>query len=178
MGSELGIDENTKAEAVYSPVAIWWDVWAAVWSVVIGAGMFYLIKRRNTPILRVRSLSLSLSAIGLLHLYWIACQIAVMIGPIMPGDVQFWVMGIYLPCGLALFHASNSYFLHVAKMQKKYAKYSFLVDSTPDAKRPNMGPGLISRFRRLDYTLKLVIFVAVAMVGQVSPLVVFSVDTC
>ncbi|KAL4913899.1 hypothetical protein BDW62DRAFT_191682 [Aspergillus aurantiobrunneus] len=166
MGSENGITADSKPEPNFSPVAIWWAVWGFAWTVVVVAGMVYLIRRRNTPILRVRSLALSLCAMTLLHLYWISCQYALMYGPLMPGDGQYWVMGTYLPCGLALFHGANSYFLHVAKLQRKYAKYSFLLDSNPDAKR-KQGTGLIARFRRLDYTMKLVVLVGFGMVFQV-----------
>ncbi|KAL4781125.1 hypothetical protein BJX76DRAFT_360203 [Aspergillus varians] len=165
MGSELGLTPDSKPEADYSPVAIWWVCWGCFWTAVVAAGMTYLVRRRKTPVLRVRSLALSLSAITLLHLYWLCCQFGVMMGPVMPGDCQYWVMGTYLPCGLALFHASNSHFLHVARMQRKYAKYSFLIDSVPTAKR-RQGAGLLGWFRRLEYTTKTVVCVGIAMLVQ------------
>ncbi|KAL4865762.1 hypothetical protein BDV12DRAFT_145721 [Aspergillus spectabilis] len=164
MGSELGITADSKPEAVYSPVSIWWATWGCVWTLAVAAGMAFLISRRNMPILRVRSLGLSLSAILLLHLYWFSVQWGIMIGPLMPGDAQYWIMGTYLPCGIALFHASNSHFLHVAKLQKKYAKYSFLIDSTPAVKRRR--GGLIGRFQALEYSMKTIILVGIAMFIQ------------
>ncbi|KAL4788965.1 hypothetical protein BDV19DRAFT_43701 [Aspergillus venezuelensis] len=166
MGSELGITADTKAELVKTPVAIWWVVFGCVWSLIIALGMAFLIRNRDSPILRVRSLALSLSAIVLLHIYFWSVQFGVMIGPLMPGDAQYWIMGTYLPCGLAVFHGSNAYFLHVAKLQKKYAKYSFLVDSTPDVKR-RQGGGLLAKFRRLEYTTRVVILVGIAMFVQI-----------
>ena len=87
-----------------------------------------------------------------------------MIGPIMPGDVQFWVMGTWLPCGIALFHASNTRFLHVAKLQKKYFRpESRLSVSRTDAK----GKGLLARFRRLSYDSKILIIVGLVVTSQV-----------
>jgi hypothetical protein len=47
-----------------------------------------------------------------------------MISAFMPKDAEYWIMGTYLPCGIALFHALNSWFLHVAKHQWKYADHS------------------------------------------------------
>ncbi|KAL2826403.1 hypothetical protein BDW59DRAFT_145132 [Aspergillus cavernicola] len=168
MGSELGITADSKPQAVYSAVSIWWAVWAGVWTVAVALGMAFLISRRHLPILRVRSLALSLSAIVLLHLYWLSVQFGVMIGPIMPGEAQYWLMGIWLPCGLALFHGSNSHFLHVAKLQKKYANYaeyqSHLRESPPDSRKNR---GLIARFRRLEYSAKVVILVAISMFIQI-----------
>ncbi|KAL5333691.1 hypothetical protein BJX70DRAFT_48018 [Aspergillus crustosus] len=165
MGSELGITADSKPVAVYSPVSIWWATYGCVWTFAVAGGMAFLISRRNSPILRVRSLGLSLSAISFLHLYWFSVQWGSMMGALMPGDAQFWIMGTWLPCGLALFHGSNTHFLHVAKLQKKYAKYSFLIDSTPAVKRRR--GGLIGRFQALEYTVRVVILCVIAMVVQI-----------
>ncbi|KNG84963.1 hypothetical protein ANOM_006777 [Aspergillus nomiae NRRL 13137] len=165
MGSELGITPESKPQAAYTPVSIWWACWAGVWTTAVVLGMIYLIANRNMPILRIRGLGLSLSAIVLLHLYWASVQFGVMIGAIMPGDAQYWIMGTYLPCGIALFHASNSRFLHVAKHQRKYAHHdSRLPESLPDEKPKT---GLFGRFRRLEYTKRIIILVGIAMVVQI-----------
>ncbi|KAJ0417549.1 hypothetical protein BJY00DRAFT_315841 [Aspergillus carlsbadensis] len=162
MGSELGITADSKPVADYSPVSIWWATWAAVWTVAVSLGMAYLIVRRDTPVLRIRSLGLSLSAIVLLHLYYTSVQFGTMIGALMPGDAQYWIMGTYLPCGMALFYGSNTYFLHVAKLQKRFAPYG---SRSGDAPSNNQG-GYIGRFRRLPYTTRVVILVGIAMVIQ------------
>ena len=96
MGSELGVSANSQPKANLGPVSIWWAVWACVWTVIVVSGMAYLIVNRNSPALRVRGIGLSLSAIGFLHLYWISVQFGVMAGNLMPGDAEFWIMGIYL----------------------------------------------------------------------------------
>ncbi|PIG83701.1 hypothetical protein AARAC_010627 [Aspergillus arachidicola] len=117
------------------------------------------------PTLRIRGLGLSLSAIVLLHLYWASVQFGVMIGPIMPGDAQYWIMGTYLGCGIALFHASNTRFLHVAKHQRQFAHHgSRITESVPDEKPKS---GLFARFRRLEYTKRILILVAIAMAFQI-----------
>ncbi|KAJ5151449.1 uncharacterized protein N7482_010701 [Penicillium canariense] len=165
MGSELGITAESQAAVNLSPVSIWWAVWAGVWTAAVAAGMVYLIINRDMPALRIRGLALSLSSIVLLHLYWLACQFGTMVGALMPGDGQYWIMGTYLPCGIALFHASNSRFLHVAKLQRKYAQHGFrFTDASPDEKPKT---GLINRFRRLDYTTKILITVGAAMFAQI-----------
>ncbi|KAE8132418.1 hypothetical protein BDV38DRAFT_275102 [Aspergillus pseudotamarii] len=87
------------------------------------------------PVLRVRGLPLSLSAIAVLHIYWVSVQFGCMIGALMPGDIEYWIMGTYLPCGIALFHASNSQFLYVAALQKKYVHYnSRCIRSSPGSR--------------------------------------------
>ncbi|KAE8153295.1 hypothetical protein BDV25DRAFT_169176 [Aspergillus avenaceus] len=162
MGSELGITPDSKPQADYSPVSIWWACWAAVWTFAVALGMAYLIVHRDMPTLRIRGLGLSLSAVVLLHLYWGCVQFGTMIGAIMPGDAQYWVMGIYLPWGISLFHASNSRFLHVAKHQKQYAHHdSRQLEAVPNA--PAKGGGLINRFRRLEYTKKILVILGIVI---------------
>ncbi|KAH8424869.1 uncharacterized protein LDX57_002613 [Aspergillus melleus] len=173
MGSELGITPDSKPQAVYTPVAIWWAAWAGIWTVAVSLGMAYLIVNRDSPVLRIRGIGLSLSAIVLLHLYWGCCQFGVMIGPLMPGDVQFWVMGTYLPCGIGLFHAANSRFLHVAKLQKKYADHDSRqsVDSPPELEKGKEKKGLPGRFKSLDYTTRSLIIVGISVFVQIFLLV-------
>ncbi|PLB47643.1 hypothetical protein P170DRAFT_409866 [Aspergillus steynii IBT 23096] len=169
MGSELGITPDSKPQAVYSPVSIWWAVWAGVWTIAVSLGMAYLIVNRHSPVLRIRGIALSLSAIVLLHLYFASVQFGVMVGPLMPGDVQFWIMGTYLPCGIALFHASNTRFLHVAKLQKKYASHDSRasVDSPPQLEKGKGKQGLLGKFFSLDYTIRIMIVVGIMMLTQI-----------
>lgn len=163
MGSRLGVRAYTPQATVINPVTIFWICWTCIWTALVVAGMSYLIARRNTPLLRIRGLVLSLSAITLLHLYWMSVQLGLILGPMAPAVAEFWIMGIYFPFGIALFHASNSRFLHVAQAQKKYARHGV-------AKKPS-GPrrrgGVLGLFRRLDYTSKILCVVGLGMLFQV-----------
>ncbi|TFA99675.1 hypothetical protein CCMA1212_008498 [Trichoderma ghanense] len=164
MGTELGLTADSKPEARLDSVGIWWICWAAVWTLLLLAGAGFLVVKRNTPTLRIRGIGLSLSAIFLLHLFWIAVQIGYVIGPLYSGDTQYWIMGTYLPLGVGLFHGSNSRFLHIAQRQKKY------LDSNAQssaAKTSNKGDdGFLGRFRRLDHTAKVVLLVGSGMLFQ------------
>ncbi|KAJ6120644.1 hypothetical protein N7523_004924 [Penicillium sp. IBT 18751x] len=164
MGSELGVTADSKSELNTSAVSIFWVTFGCIWTAIIVAGASYLIVNRNTPTIRIRGLWLSLAAVAFLHLYAWSVQFGLLIGALMPGDVEFWIMGTYLPCGIALFHASNSRFLHVAKLQKKFIHHDG--HSRPDAPAPAKR-GLLAKFRRLDYTAKTVWLVSIAMVVQV-----------
>ncbi|KAJ5631322.1 uncharacterized protein N7484_011422 [Penicillium longicatenatum] len=163
MGSELGITASTAELIDLSPVSIWWATWACVWTLTVVSGATFLIINRNAPTLRIRGLGLSLSAIGLLHLYWAVCQFGTMIGAILPGDAQYWIMGTFLPLGLSLFHASNARFLHVAKLQKKYAQYGHHLFEIKPEGSPK---GLINHFRALRYNTKVFIIVGIGMFIQ------------
>ena len=66
---------------------------------------------------------------------------------------------------MGLFHASNTQFIHVANVQKKYARRDSSLDSFSDdfSRKGN----LLDRFRRLEYSVKVFIVVGIAMVFQV-----------
>lgn len=165
MGIRLGIRAAPQPPPALRAVSIFWVCWACVWTLLVVAGMAYLIVRRNTPLLRIRGLGLSLAAIILLHIYWISVQIGIIVGPMAPAPTEFWIMGIYFPFGIALFHASNSRFLHVAKAQKKFAQRGSSVTTNPPENRRKRG--IVGRFRSLDYTSKVIAVVGVGMLFQV-----------
>ena len=162
MGSELGLTADSKAEIRFDSVGIWWVTWASVWTLLVFCGMAYLVARRDTQIVRVRGIGLSLSAVALLHLYWFSVQLGYVTGAVTPADVEYWIMGTYLPLGIALFHASNSRFLYVAKAQKRYLNR---LDDQPASTKRSMGS--FARFKNADYTSKMIIVVAVGMGLQV-----------
>ncbi|KAJ5178692.1 hypothetical protein N7492_001902 [Penicillium capsulatum] len=164
MGSELGVHADSQPGIMINGVTIWWACWTCIWTAVVALGITYLIVHRNSPTLRIRGLGFSLSAIVFLHIYWASVQLGLMYGPLFPGDCEYWLMGTWLPCGLAIFHASNSRFLHVAKHQKKFAwSSSRLVDSPHDREHKT---GLTGRFLRLSYTTKILIVVGISVFFQ------------
>ncbi|CAM1509613.1 Fc.00g033520.m01.CDS01 [Cosmosporella sp. VM-42] len=162
MSSELGVNEATKPEARLDGLGIFWITFAIVWTLLVAGGMAFLYRRRDMPMLRIRGLPLSFAAVILLHLYWGAVQGGYCYGPIFPPVVEFWIMGIWLPFGIALFHASNSRFLHIAKNQKK------LFASNNDQVKPARvrRSGLLGRYRGMDYTNKMLLLVSVGMLFQ------------
>ncbi|KAJ4169214.1 hypothetical protein NW754_001545 [Fusarium falciforme] len=112
------------------------------------------------PLLRIRGLPLSFTAIILLHLYWGAVQTAYVWFPLVTPQVEYWVMSTYLPFGIALFHASNSRFLHIAKTQKEL----FAASSHEKPRRAKSG--LKGRFQTFNYTKKILILVGLGMAFQ------------
>ncbi|GKT41570.1 uncharacterized protein ColSpa_01751 [Colletotrichum spaethianum] len=155
------------------PVAIFWLVWAGVWTVTVLCGMAFLFSNRKMPFLRIRGLALSFGAVTMLHLYWVSVQIGLSIGQFVPDGAEFWVMGLYLPFGIALFHASNSRFLHVAKAQRKYAEKPLCPRSKSQSPACNCrDKTLAGRLRKLDYTTKMLAVVSTGMVVQLLLMVV------
>lgn len=161
MGSELGLTADTPRALKLDGLAIFYAAFASVWTLCLVAGATFLFLRRDSPVLRIRGIPLSLSAVAFLHGYFISVQLGYMTGPVMPGDAEYWIMGTWLPLGIALFHASNSRFLHVAKAQRRFVEHS------PKEKPTRNGTGLIARFRKQDHTRKVIILVGSGMAFQV-----------
>lgn len=166
MGSEFGITPDTKPEVRLDGVGIFWIVFAVTWTVILISGMAFLWTKRDMPILRIRGLGLSFTAIAFLHCYWVAVTTGYVYGPLMPEVAEFWIMSIWFPFGIALFHASNSRFLYVANAQKQYVKKTG--DLGWDGQRPRIRKTLVARWKMLPYTQRVLIFVGLGMVAHVS----------
>lgn len=142
-------------------VSIWWITFSTIWTAILISGMVFLYTRRKMPILRIRGLPLSFGAVILLHIYWLAVQWGYTYGHLMPAYVEFWIMGLWLPFGIALFHASNSRFLYVAQAQKRYLR-----TSGESLDRTGRSKTLWGRFRAMDYTNRMLLLVCMGMVFQ------------
>lgn len=120
--SELGTTAETKPQARVNGLGIFYIIFATAWTCVLFGAMAYLWARRKTQVLRIRGLPISFAGILMMHIYWCCVVTGYVYGPLMPEVAEYWIMGIWLPLGIALFHASNTRFLYVANAQKKYAK--------------------------------------------------------
>ncbi|KAK4152683.1 hypothetical protein C8A00DRAFT_16016 [Chaetomidium leptoderma] len=174
LGSEFGKTPDTKPEARLDGVGIWWITFGAVWTVLLACGMTFLYKKRNTPTVRLRGLSLTFAGLILLHLYWATIQITYTVGPLAPEVAEFWIMSIWYPFGIALFQAGNSQFLHVAKAQSRFARPPSQMKTRYDEKRapPQQKTNLLQRLRQMDYSKRMFMFVTMGMVAQLVVVVI------
>ncbi|KAI1489509.1 putative GprK-type G-protein coupled receptor protein [Biscogniauxia mediterranea] len=148
-------------------VGTFYIAFCVAWTTLVFGGMIFLIVNRKHPILKIRGLPLTLAAITFLHAYWILAQLVYPVGMAMPVllayDVQYFFMGLWFPLGVALFHASNSRFLHVAARQKKYTE-------PPLRKRSCCNGGDTSwlcRFRNWGYSKRILVYIGLGMILQV-----------
>ncbi|KAM3440558.1 hypothetical protein MY4824_002006 [Beauveria thailandica] len=149
-------------------LGIFYMTWAAVWTTLVFSSMVFCWMNRKSPILRIRGIPLSFGAIVLLHSYWILAQITYPIAHTMPlvlaYDIQFFFMGIYFPLGIALFHASNLRFLHVAKLQKQFTHQALRMKSRGC---DGANTSWLCRFRNMGYTKRIMSFISIGMTIQV-----------
>lgn len=173
MGSELGKTVDTKPTVRLNGVGIFWLTFAILWTLVLFCGIAFLYIRRSMPILRIRGLGLSIGAVLTLHVYWFCVTTGYVYGPTMPEVCEYWIMGIYLPFGIALFHAANSRFLYVANAQKRYASTTAnkgLVEPyrlyTRKSGRLSLRESLKVWWAQLGFTGRMLILVTIGMAFQ------------
>lgn len=153
--------DDTKPRLNMDAAGMFWVSWCGVWTLLVGTGMGFLWYRRDTPLLRIRGLNLSFAAIGFLHTYWMAVQMAYIADPF-PPKAEYWIMGIYLPFGIALFHASNTRFLYIARQQRR----RFVRESYQHGGQPTPTT-VFGRFQQLSHTRKMLVLIGLGMVLQV-----------
>ncbi|KAF7548506.1 hypothetical protein G7Z17_g7018 [Cylindrodendrum hubeiense] len=147
-------------------VGVFYVSFCAIWSTLVFSGMAFCWFNRHNPILKIRGLPLSFAAITFLHTYWILGQITYPIGGTMPlvlaYDIQYFFMGIWFPLGIALFHASNIRFLHVAKLQKQFTH----PDLRSHAGCNGAQTSWLCRLRNMNYSEIVMILIGLGMVLQ------------
>jgi fatty acid desaturase len=151
----------------WDKIGVFYISWCASWTATLIAGMGFCWFNRHLPVLKIRGLPLSFSAIAFLHMYWILAQIVYPIGPALPlvlaYDIQYFFMGLWFPLGIALFHASNLRFLRVARLQKQFTHPARRVEPSNSRAKTSW----LSRLRNLDYTKRSMIFIGLGMIIQV-----------
>ena len=154
---------------VWDKVGIFFITFGVTWTILLLTGMVFCWINRSNPVLKIRGLPLSFAAISLLHVYWILAQLVYPIGRSIPTvlayDIQYFAMGIYFPLGIALFHAANSRFLHVAKLQKQFAHPHLREKHATSCNGAKSS--WLCRLRNMDYTTRVLMFIGVGMVVQV-----------
>lgn len=164
---KLSVYTLPPSPANWDRLGVFYISWCASWTTTLIAGMAFCWYNRNLPILKIRGLPLSFFAIGFLHMYWILAQLVYPIGQTMPlvlaYDIQYFFMGLWFPLGVALFHASNLRFLHVARLQKQFTGPAHRVKSGCNGAKTSW----LCRLRNMDHTTRSIMFIALGMIMQV-----------
>ncbi|ETN37755.1 uncharacterized protein HMPREF1541_07378 [Cyphellophora europaea CBS 101466] len=137
-----------------------------VWTVALVAGSIFLFRNRDLPALRIRNIPLCVGGVATLHVYLFLCMIAYVLNGNFPCATEFWIMSIYLPLGIALYHASNTQLLHVAMLQKKFAPKEGTGNSGgSDAKKPAWRI-LVQKLRDSGPTKRTLHLIGIGMIAQ------------
>ncbi|KAH9864282.1 hypothetical protein J1614_010216 [Plenodomus biglobosus] len=122
---------------------------AIVWNLAIVAALSFLWTRRSLPSLRMRRLPILFVGILSLHTYGCFVLFLYTMGSGFPCNAEFWIMSIYLPLGIALFHTANSQFLHLASRQKQFTHVFLEEQDAMSQEKPQRD--CRSRWRKVVY---------------------------
>lgn len=145
------------------------------WTVILVGVMAFLWHHRRLPHLQMRRLPLVFTAMTMLHLYGGLCFVGYVIMPIAPCAVEYWVMSILVPFGVAIFQVANTQFLHIATMQKRYTSVQSLDDlvwgrkgrvSALDGQTGTFWQRTVARLKSIDRITRMVIFIGAGMALQ------------
>lgn len=153
----------------------WTYIGAAIaWTSILAIAMTFLWYHRRLPQLQIRRLPLVFVAVILLHMYLVLCMIGYVIGPVAPCTAEYWIMSIFVPCGIAIFQVSNTQFFHIASQQKRFLSMQRLEDlmrgkqvSILDGKAGSLWHRMYQRLCNIDHITRMVIFVSIGMTVQV-----------
>lgn len=172
MSSNLGFQESVAHRARLDAVGIFYLTACSLWTLLLLCGMLFLWHKRRMPFLRIRHLKLTFSATLIIHLHWIFIQIGYTLGPLIPEEVDYWLMGVLYPLGIGLFVAGNSQLLHIAKLQEEYVRSNGSIDLRGASLQYQSSKGVWKRtykqFQQLDFSLKALLVVCAGMTAEAS----------
>lgn len=144
---------------------------AVAWTVILYAGITWLILNRNLYFLRMRSIWLGIVSTSFLHLYLVKILLAYTTNGHFSCGAEFWIMSIYLPFGIALFQANMVQLHSISDRQKKLLQdQAFLAQEAVPLRLPQRGMrGLWMKWCALTPARRTEILIGVGMVVQVCP---------
>lgn len=134
-----------------------------IWTAALLVGAVLLVLNRREQCIRIRNLPLALGSVACLHIYWILCMAAYSMGAAYPCGVEYWIMSVYLPLGIALFQANSMQLLSVSGIQEKMLHTAY----QPYTPRPKSRQYLL-RLKQMSLVQRTELGIAIGMAAQVS----------
>ncbi|KAB8229038.1 uncharacterized protein BDW43DRAFT_315374 [Aspergillus alliaceus] len=158
---------STYPGGIFDGLAKFYVSVAIVWTAALLVGASFLVINRHEQCVRIRNLPLALCAVACLHVYWILCMSAYSMGSAYPCSVEYWIMSIYLPLGIALFQANSMQLLSVFGIQEKLLYTAHQPHRAQFSARPRSPRRYLFQWREMNLVQRTELGIAVGMVVQV-----------
>ncbi|KAF7193423.1 hypothetical protein HII31_05203 [Pseudocercospora fuligena] len=99
------------------------------WTAILFAGIAWMIRNRNLPLVRMRNVPVAIASVIFLHVYLVKILLAYTTNGHFLCSAEFWIMSIYLPFGIALFQANLAQLYSISEQQKKLLSSAASVSS-------------------------------------------------
>lgn len=90
-----------------------------LWTVLLAVGVAFLYRHRHLDFIRIRNVPLMISALLMIHVYLIFACLTYPLNGTFPCNLEFWIMSVYFPTGVALYQAYNMQLLSLSVLQKQ-----------------------------------------------------------
>lgn len=153
-GSIVNWDDLAKAYAGF----------IVAWTVLLYAGVVWLVLNRSLPHIKIRNVPIAVTSVTCLHLYLIKIVLAYTTNGHFLCSLEFWIMSIYLPFGIALFQANLVQLHSISDQQKKMLKSS---SSSASSLMPPRSRSLCQKWKDLPSLQKSYSYIGIGMLIQV-----------
>ncbi|KAF2849159.1 hypothetical protein T440DRAFT_138711 [Plenodomus tracheiphilus IPT5] len=148
-------------------LGITYVVIAIVYTIVLAVELVLLYRNRAAFCVKIRNIKIVFAAVSILHVYLVLVLLVYAWNGLFPCQVEFWIMSLFLPFGMALFQACNAKVLTAYESQRRMTR-NFLegsrkrhVSSTPR--------GLYQAWTELDATRQVYFATLIGLVVSVVP---------
>lgn len=141
-------------------------------SLFLALGVALLLHHRHLDFVRIRNVPLMISALVMIHVYLIFACLTYPLNGTFPCNLEFWIMSVYFPTGVALYQAYNMQLLSLSVLQKQLLlQPAKLLNKLAPARRTSAGfRGGWSRLNLLDRTYFMIaVGVVIQVRGQTLP---------
>lgn len=98
-----GRDGHDWGHPNFDGPAVFYISFAAIYTAIVLMGLYALFRLRKTHAVRIRSFSVICAAVLCLHMYLILILLVYPLNGLFKCGMEFWIMSILLPLGIALF---------------------------------------------------------------------------
>ncbi|PPJ58943.1 hypothetical protein CBER1_04129 [Cercospora berteroae] len=136
------------------------------WTAILYAGVAWLIKNRDLPFIKIRNVPIAVASVSCLHLYLIKIVLAYTTNGHFLCSLEFWIMSIYLPFGIALFQANLVQLYSISDQQQKLATSAASTSTASIASRSGVR-GWWQQWKDLPQIKKSYTYIGIGMFIQV-----------
>lgn len=90
-----------------------------LWTACVASALYGIIYNRKLPFIKMRKVPLLCASVITLHVYLVMIFLVYMLNGTFSCRAEYWIMSIYLPIGVALFHLQNMVLFSQSLLQEE-----------------------------------------------------------
>jgi hypothetical protein len=78
-----------------------------IYTLIVSGELYLLYRHRDAFCVRIRNIRAVFAAVSMLHIYLVLVLLVYPWNGLFPCSAEFWIMSIFLPCGMAFFQGNH-----------------------------------------------------------------------